>query len=186
MEAQAKAEREHARTAAGSTAKVKQECTGQGQNLGPCSTQERRMMTVLRKVTAACGALDNLRLLAHFLTRSRSPCQGAACGTCDELPAGHISSSNVTSSWHLAYGVVRQKSNMDVPAGCHQDHRKVLRHLTCSTCCCCGSSADEVRGYMQGHRGRAHSKVTITNAGKCRGCGLFWNSSIMPNPSTSF
>ena len=90
-----------------------------------------------------------------------------------------------TSSWHLAYGVARQKSNMDAPAGCHKDHRKVLRHLTCSTCCCCGSSADEVKGYMQGHRGRAHSKVTITNAGKCRGCGLVWNSSIMPNPSTS-
>jgi hypothetical protein len=51
------------------------------------------MKTVLCIVTAACGALDNLRLLAHFLTRSRSPCQGAACGTCDALPAGHISSS---------------------------------------------------------------------------------------------
>ena len=60
-----------------------------------------------------------------------------------------------TSSWHLAYGVVRQKSNTDAPAGCHKDHRKVLRHLTCSTCCCCcGSSADEVKGYMQGHRGQ--------------------------------
>ena len=90
-----------------------------------------------------------------------------------------------TSSWHLAYGVGRQKSNMDAPAGCHKGHDKVLRHLTCSTCCCCGSSADEVKGYMQGHRGRAHSKVTTTNAVKCRGCGLFWNSSIMPKPSTT-
>ena len=90
-----------------------------------------------------------------------------------------------TSSWHLAYGVGRQKSNMDAPGGCHKGHGKVLRHLTCSTCCCCGSSADEVKGYMQGHRGRAHSKVTTTNAVKCRGCGLFWNSSIMPKPSTT-
>ena len=59
-----------------------------------------------------------------------------------------------TSNWHLAYDVGRQKSNMDAPAGCHKGHGKVLRHLTCSTCCCCGSSADEVKGYMQGHRGQ--------------------------------
>ena len=77
-----------------------------------------------------------------------------------------------TSSWHLAYGVARQKSNMDAPAGCKKDDRKVLRHLTCSTCCCCGSSADEVKGHMQGHRGRACSHVTNRNAVKCRGCGL--------------
>jgi len=65
-----------------------------------------------------------------------------------------------TSSWHLAYGVAQQKSNMDAPAGCHKDHRKVLRHLTCSTCCCCGSSADEVKGYMQGHRGQDNHKCS--------------------------
>jgi hypothetical protein len=36
---------------------------------------------------------------------------------------------------------------------------------------------------MQGHRGRARSKVITTV--KCRGCGLLWNSSTMPNPSTT-
>ncbi len=77
-----------------------------------------------------------------------------------------------TSSWHLAYGVARQKSNMDAPTCCHSDHLKVLHHLTCCTCCCCGSSADEVKGHMQGHRGRGCSRVTNENAVRCRGCGL--------------
>jgi hypothetical protein len=90
-----------------------------------------------------------------------------------------------TSSWHQAHDVARHKSSMDAQAGCHKGHDKVLHHLTCSTCCCCGSSADEVKGYMQGHRGRAHSKVTTSNAVKCRGSGLFWKSSIMPEPSTT-
>ena len=64
-----------------------------------------------------------------------------------------------TSSWHLAYGVAQQKSNMDAPAG-HKGYGKVMRHLTCSTCCCCGSSADEVKGYMQGHRGQDNHKCS--------------------------
>jgi hypothetical protein len=64
---------------------------------------------------------------------------------------------------------------------------KVLHHLTCSTCCCCccGSSADEVKGYIQGHRGQGKQSDNHKSV-ECRGCGLFWNTSIMPNPSPSF
>jgi hypothetical protein len=47
-----------------------------------------------------------------------------------------------------------KRSSMDAPAGCHKYSHNVLHHLTCSTCCCCGPSADEVNGHMQGHRGQ--------------------------------